>query len=54
MACPEPAMAVEARFLQQLAGVNKFGFMIGQLALSYEIDGNHGVMLFDASDPDGE
>jgi len=34
-------------FLKQLAGVKKFGFMAGQLALSYETDGVWGVMLFD-------
>lgn len=48
MACPEPAMAVESRFLEQLGAVNGFGFMVTQLALSYEKDGASGVMLFDA------
>ena len=48
MMCPPDQMAVEHRFLQQLAGVKKFGFMVGQLALSYETDGVSGVMLFDA------
>jgi len=48
MACPELAMAVESRFLVQLGAVNAFGFMVTQLALSYEKDGASGVMLFDA------
>ncbi|OPX36048.1 MAG: hypothetical protein B1H12_07960 [Desulfobacteraceae bacterium 4484_190.2] len=46
-ACPEQIMVIEARFLEQLRGVKKFGFMIRQLALSYENDGAWGVMLFD-------
>jgi heat shock protein HslJ len=48
MMCPPQQMAVEDRFLKQLAGVKKFGFMVGQLALSYESDGVRGAMLFDA------
>lgn len=47
MMCPPGQMAVEDRFLKQLAGVKKFGFMVGQLALSYETDGVWGAMLFD-------
>jgi len=45
--CPGPASAVEARFMARLAGVTRFGFMMGRLALSYELDSTHGVMLFD-------
>jgi heat shock protein HslJ len=41
--CPEPDMAVEDRYLRQLGGVSRFGFMNGRLMLGY--DG--GVMLFD-------
>ena len=47
MMCPPEQMAVENRFLKQLAGVKKFGFMAGQLALSYDTEGVRGVMLFD-------
>jgi heat shock protein HslJ len=47
MMCPPEQMIVEGRFLKQLAGVKKFGFMVGRLALSYETDGVWGVMLFD-------
>jgi heat shock protein HslJ len=48
MACPDPAGALESRFLAQLGGVRKFGFMAGQLALTYTRDGVTDVMLFDA------
>ena len=48
MACPEPLMEVESRYLQQLGAVNKIGFMATQLILYYEKDGVGGVMLFDA------
>jgi heat shock protein HslJ len=53
MACPAERMAVEGRFLKQLAAVKKLGFMAGQLALSYEADGVWGVMLFDGHQPIG-
>jgi heat shock protein HslJ len=52
MACPDPLMQVEDRFLKQLASVNKFGFMAGQLMLGYQLDGTYGVMLFDRRAPD--
>jgi heat shock protein HslJ len=54
MACPEPAMDVESRYLQQLGSANRVGFLVTQLALSYEKDGVVGVMLFDASDSGAE
>jgi heat shock protein HslJ len=53
MACSEERKAIESRFLKQLAEVKKFGFMVGQLALSYEAAGVWGVMLFDAHQPSG-
>jgi heat shock protein HslJ len=47
MTCPEAQMAVETRFLEQLAGVRQIGFVGGQLALQYtKKDGAIGVMLF--------
>ena len=52
--CPDPAGAVEARFMARLAGVTRFGFIVGQLALSYDLDGAHDVMLFDARTPPGD
>jgi heat shock protein HslJ len=48
MACPERESAVEARFLEQLAGARKFGFLLGRLAITYmRADGELGTMLFD-------
>ena len=52
MACPEPEMDVESRYLQQLGSVSRVGFVATQLALSYEKDGVLGVMLFDDSGSD--
>ena len=54
MACPDPAGAVETRFLQQLEGVHVMGFSAGQLMLSYTRDGAGGVMLFDRREPGGQ
>jgi len=46
MACAAPAMAVESRFLGQLAGVSKFGFVATRLALTYRRPDGVGAMLF--------
>jgi heat shock protein HslJ len=54
MACPGAASAVESRFMQQLEGVKKFGFMLGRLALTYDVDGRLGVMLFEARGKDSD
>ena len=51
MACPDPAGAIETRFLRQLEGVNNLGFVAGQLMLTYEADAGGGVMLFDGRAP---
>jgi heat shock protein HslJ len=52
MACPEPQSAVEARFLKQLGGAQKFGFLLGQLAVSYQTEGGvWGTMLFEGRPP---
>jgi heat shock protein HslJ len=51
MACPGTAMEVESRYLKNLAGVKKIGFMVGLLALSYEVDNEHHVMLFERREP---
>lgn len=48
MTCPEPAMAVETRFLRQLGDVAKFGFLAGRLVLSYQTDGVPGVMSLES------
>jgi heat shock protein HslJ len=50
MMCPDDVMAIERRFLSQMEGVNKFGYMATMLALSYEVDGKYGVMLFERRD----
>ncbi len=54
MFCPDPAGAVETRFMSQLQGVTKFGFTMGRLMLSYEVGGEHGAMLFDPRTPAGD
>jgi heat shock protein HslJ len=45
--CPDNEMAVERRFLDQLARVKKFSFLATQLALSWEKQGVWKSMLFD-------
>ena len=47
MACPDPAGAIEARYLQALAGVTRFQFIGGRLALFHESDEVSGVLLFE-------
>lgn len=47
MACPEPANSIEARYLRALASVQKFSFVGGRLALSYQAEDTLGVLLFD-------
>lgn len=47
MACPEPQMAAESRFLARLAAVRKYAFMAGQLALSWNEGDQAGTMLFE-------
>jgi heat shock protein HslJ len=47
MFCPDPAGEIEMRFGRTLESAHKFGFLAGQLALSYEVDGEFGVMIFE-------
>ena len=54
MACSEPQMAVEARFLSQLEGMNRYGFMAGGLMLGYATDDGSGVMIFERFKRRGE
>jgi heat shock protein HslJ len=49
--CPNNEMAVERRFLDQLARVRKFSFQTTQLALSWEKEGVWKIMLFDMRQP---
>jgi heat shock protein HslJ len=45
-ACPAQETEVEGRWLRQLEHVVKYGFLVGQLALTYDLDGRIDVMLF--------
>lgn len=47
MMCPDAEMTIESRFLAQLEKVTSFGFMLGQLSLTYRTDDGADVMLFD-------
>jgi heat shock protein HslJ len=47
MACPEPQMTAELRFLAQLGTVRKYSFMAGQLALGWGEGDKVGTMLFE-------
>lgn len=46
MACPQPAMDFETRYLQLLAGVTRYGFLNGQLALTTQQGDSVSRMLF--------
>lgn len=52
MMCPDDVMAAERRFLTQLSGAKRFGFLAGQLAVTYETEGASGVMLFSGRKPE--
>jgi len=47
MLCPDEAMAVEGRFLDQLAQTTQYSFIAGRLALTFDQDGSPAVMLFE-------
>src|SRR5262245_46550222 len=49
--CPDREMSVEHRYLDQLVRVKKFGFLVTQLALSWEKQGVWKTMLFDKRQP---
>jgi heat shock protein HslJ len=49
--CPDNEMSVERRFLDQLARVQNFSFLVGQLALSWEQEGVWKTMLFQKRQP---
>ena len=46
MACPPEQMELEQKFLAQLDKVNRYSFMAGQLALSWQDKSSGGVLLF--------
>jgi len=45
-ACPAPQMELEQRFLTQLDAVNRYTFLAGQLALSWQDGDRFGTLLF--------
>jgi heat shock protein HslJ len=47
MMCPDAEMQVEDRFLSQLDKVTSFGFLLGELSLTYQTETGIGVMLFE-------
>jgi heat shock protein HslJ len=46
MACPAEKMELEARFLEQLAKVNRYGYVAEQLALTWQDKERTGTLLF--------
>ena len=46
MACPEPQMALEDAFLKQLDAANRYTYLAGQLALSWQDGDRYGTLLF--------
>jgi heat shock protein HslJ len=44
--CQGPEGEAEARFMSRIGGAQKFGFLAGRLAISYEFDGRFGTMFF--------
>lgn len=47
MYCGEAAMALEDAYLAALAGVRRYGFLAGRLALDWASDDTSGTMLFE-------
>ena len=45
-ACPEPQMALENEFLTRLDAVSHYGYLAGQLALSWQDGDRSGMLLF--------
>ena len=46
MGCPKPVMTMEDRYLSTLQSVNRFIFVLGELALIYQNGQTLGMMLF--------
>ena len=46
MACPQPQMDLEQAFLAQLEAVNRYGYLGGQLALSWQDGDRTGLLVF--------
>ena len=50
MACPDPAMAQETAYLTALQGATQWGYVIGQLVISYMgDDGSYGTLYYTAA-----
>ena len=47
MACGPPMMAVEDRYLRLVGGIHQLGFYNARLALTYHVDEEAGVLLFE-------
>ncbi len=46
MACPEPQMELERRYLKTLAGASRYSFLAGRLALTCTTDAGSKVLVF--------
>jgi heat shock protein HslJ len=46
MACPEPAMEAEQRYLKTLAGASSYGFLGGWLVIGCETEDGHATLVF--------
>jgi heat shock protein HslJ len=51
MACPEPAMDVERRYLQALAGASSYSFLAGRLVLGCNTDAGAVALIYAPRDP---
>jgi heat shock protein HslJ len=51
MACPEPQMEVERRFLSALEQATQYNFQLGSLAIGYRVGERQAVLLFERADP---
>ena len=51
MACPQPQMDFETRYLRLLAGVSHYGFLNGQLALTTQQVDDVSLLLFSRQEP---
>jgi hypothetical protein len=47
MFCPAPRGEAESDYFRKLEAVRSFSFLVGRLALSYELDGESGSLIFE-------
>ena len=47
IACPEPQMEAESRFLKALEGASRFGFDLGKLTIGYEEGENYSTLVLE-------